>query len=48
MNLRMVGQELVDRRSFVRGEVVGDQVDFFALGLTRYKLGQKIDKFSTV
>ena len=47
VNVRVIGQELLNRFGFMGGEVVGDHVDLFGFGLTGHKLSQKLDKLST-
>lgn len=47
VNVRVIGQELLNRFGFMGGEVVGDHVDLFGFGLTGDKLSQKLDKLST-
>src|SRR4051812_16364696 len=41
MNAGMLTEELLDLLSFVRREVVGDHVDFFALGLVGNDVGEE-------
>src|ERR1051325_10580450 len=47
MNSRVPGQEILYGIGFMRGEVVGNHVDFFGFGLTRHNLTQEINKLST-
>jgi hypothetical protein len=47
VNVRVIGQELLNRFGFMGGEVVGDHVDLFGFGLTGHKLSQKLDKLGT-
>jgi hypothetical protein len=41
MNVWMLLEELLDLKGFVHREVVGDHVDFLALGLVRHDVGEE-------
>ena len=41
MNVGMTSKEFLHLRGFVRGEIIGDEVDFFTLGLMGHEVREK-------